>query len=342
MQKIIARVPFAFTIIYRMVKIYSYLFYFKKTKFDLTFIVVNKAWALERVCTEISKSFLGNSCFHYSLKKLPRSKAYFFSHYNKFLIAAAYNPFIFLNENFIYFTHYSGSVLPLADLGRVLNMATKIFIMNSHEKNFLIDIGVSPDKISIVFAGADRDLFFPLNKKSSRVKKIIGFCVRYEDFYNYGPRKNYELLFNLVNDNPDLDFLLIGKNWSNSQYLPILNNLSNFEYVECPYDEYPIHYNKMDVFVSVSKLEGGPLPLIEAMFCNVFPVVSNTGFAPDLINNGINGYLFDSNSTPLEVINLVKKALNEHSNTDVTGSVQHLTWCNFGDNIIRQIVSTMN
>ncbi len=52
-------------------------------------------------------------------------------------------------------------------------------------------------------------------------------------------------------------------------------------------------YSTFDVFLSISNLEGGPIPLVEAMMSNAVPVASRTGFAPDLIQHGENGFIFD-------------------------------------------------
>ena len=41
----------------------------------------------------------------------------------------------------------------------------------------------------------------------------------------------------------------------------------------------------MKVFVSLSIHEGGPLPLLESMSCGCYPVVTNTGFASDIITS---------------------------------------------------------
>ena len=57
---------------------------------------------------------------------------------------------------------------------------------------------------------------------------------------------------------------------------------------------YPDLYSKMDVFVSPSILEGGPVPILESMMSNCVPVASKTGFCPDIINHGQNGFLASS------------------------------------------------
>jgi glycosyltransferase involved in cell wall biosynthesis len=83
----------------------------------------------------------------------------------------------------------------------------------------------------------------------------------------------------------------------------------------------------MDIFVSTAKLEGGPIPLVEAMMCNVVPVASKTGFAPDLIIHGENGFMFDINSSVETICELIEQAYKVK--TDVRKTVEKLSWENF-------------
>ncbi|MBV9273909.1 MAG: glycosyltransferase, partial [Verrucomicrobia bacterium] len=140
-------------------------------------------------------------------------------------------------------------------------------------------------------------------------------------------RKNPDLILELVKALPSRSFILIGRNWNQYPRFPELNELSNFEYVDIPYSEYPKYYEKMSVFVSASNLEGGPIPLIEAMMSNIVPVASRTGFAPDLIKHGRNGFLFDVGSPVKLIADLITQAFALQ--TDIRDTVEHLSWRNF-------------
>ena len=91
----------------------------------------------------------------------------------------------------------------------------------------------------------------------------------------------------------------------------------------------------MDVFVSPASLEGGPIPLIETMMCNVVPVASRTGFAPDLITHGKNRFLFDVGSSAEQVRVLIEEAFK--SQEDIRATVEHLSWQRFSERIQRTL-----
>jgi glycosyltransferase involved in cell wall biosynthesis len=97
------------------------------------------------------------------------------------------------------------------------------------------------------------------------------------------------------------------------------------------YDEYPRYYAAMDVFVSPSRVEGGPIPLLEAMMANVVPVCSRTGFGPDLIEHGRNGFLFQVDAPVEEVAALVEQAYA--LDADVRATVEDRTWERFSREI---------
>lgn len=55
-------------------------------------------------------------------------------------------------------------------------------------------------------------------------------------------------------------------------------------------------YNNIDVLAIASSAEGEPLPLMEAMACGCFPVSTNVGIVPELINSGFNGLVVERSS----------------------------------------------
>ena len=118
-----------------------------------------------------------------------------------------------------------------------------------------------------------------------------------------------------------------SKNWVEYPRFRHLKDLPNLEYVETTYDRYPEYYRRMTVFASVSLVEGGPIPVLEAMMSNVAPVASRTGFCEDLIRHGENGFLFDPYAPTDEVCQLIEKAFTLKA--DVRATVERYSWQGF-------------
>jgi glycosyltransferase involved in cell wall biosynthesis len=132
---------------------------------------------------------------------------------------------------------------------------------------------------------------------------------------------------------PQYKFILLGKGWRESPYGLQINKYQNLKYVETTYQHYPEYYEQMDVFVATSDLEGGPIPLIEAMMSNVVPVACDTGFARDLIQHSVNGYIFPKEAGLEEIGRLVEMAFL--NNCNIRKTVKHYTWKYFS----RQVMS---
>ena len=132
----------------------------------------------------------------------------------------------------------------------------------------------------------------------------VGFCGRYWDKHTYIRRKNYQKVKDVALSlaNSGIPVIVLGPNWDqlfdrNHQNILLLNTR---------YANYPPIYNLMKIFVSLSIHEGGPLPVLESMCCGAYPIVTNTGFAFDVLNNFSYSDLIDPFIDSDKVCNLIK------------------------------------
>lgn len=301
-------------------------------EYDLVFVIDrgNKGWILEAICREIATYFSGNYAFSYSYyfpgdrvfsyspKKLPLppSKAYFFAHYSYFAVCLRLHPILWGRKSFIWYTHPKG-IMCDEEFAYVMNQSTKVICTCWQFANRLVTCGVSPQKVTYVLGAADPNIFQPHQRSGG----AVGFCTAYY------PRKDPDRILNIIKLLPHRKFILLGRDWDQYEKFAELIALPNLSYIEAPYSDYPQYYAMMDVFASPARLEGGPIPLIEAMMCNVVPVASKTGFAPDIITQGENGFLFEVDSSTEVICELIEQAFQ--IKTDIRKTVEHLSWKNF-------------
>lgn len=296
---------------------------------DLILIVnqVNKGWILDKICRVIIQKTPKIAKIHYTkdCKNLPPSKIYFFSHYLLFIKSVYYMPRILYSNSIVFYTH-TNEFSDIKQIAPTLNDASKIICMCSYFEEELAKYGTQRRKLTFILGGgADPKKF----THHDRGHGCVGLC---SAFY---PRKNPDTIFSLIEYMSSEEFMLLGKGWESYENFQTLMALPNFRYVETDYEEYHRYYAVMDVFVSLSNLEGGPIPLLEAMMSNVFPVVSDTGFAPDIINHGENGFLFDIGTRIEQIAALIRDAL--HSQVNVRETVKDLTWARFSEQINESI-----
>jgi glycosyltransferase involved in cell wall biosynthesis len=222
-----------------------------------------------------------------------------------------------------WYTHPSEQFISPGQFTYALNQLHGVMSQCSLFRDQLVREGVASECTDVLYGGADPGMFRP----HARGRGVVGLSMAYY------PRKSPERLIELVSLLAPRRVKLIGRNWMQYSDFDRLLRQPNFSYVEAPYSEYPRHYAEMDVFVSLAQLEGGPIPLIETMMCNIVPVASRTGIAPDLIMHGDNGYVFDVDAPPGTIARLVDRAFQNTANVHAT--VAHLTWDYFAERIGR-------
>lgn len=262
----------------------------------------DKNWIFGAKVRKLSKFSTLNAIpyFHPKLRNLPNADGYYFIYPHYFCRAIRHNPQILNKKNIVMFTHahYTTSYSK-THIAWCLNLADKVICLNSQVKKDLINIGIKSNKLEVIHIASDPNFFYAHDRNSGDV----GFCS------NFGERKNPELVYQIIKHLPEKHFHIFGKNWEKFEKFDLLNNFSNFTYHNNKaYTEFPKLYSNIDTFISPSILEGGPVPVLEAMLSNCVPVASKTGFCPDIIDHGENGYLFKIDADYKEVISLIKKA----------------------------------
>ena len=292
---------------------------------DTVFILdpAYRGWILDAICREIAGRSPGRALFHYSTSDVPAASSYFIAHQGLVAPVLARNPAVWRGRRVAFFTHPSEIYVSPAQFIYALNQLDGVLFMCSQFRDRLVSEGVARERTDIVYAGAEPSTFQPHRRGAG----AVGLSTAYY------ARKNPDRLLELVTRLAPRPVLLIGRRWSEYPLFDRLLAQPNFRYVEAGYAEYPRYYAEIDVFVSLAQLEGGPVPLIETMMCNAVPVASRTGFAPDLIRHGENGFLFDVDASADTIAALVDAAFD--SSADIRASVAHLTWERFAHHVNR-------
>jgi glycosyltransferase involved in cell wall biosynthesis len=291
---------------------------------DLVFVLPPtsaQGWILDAICREVGSRLPDWKVGYCSSgDPLPPARRYFFSHYMYFVGALAKSWGVHRAANHVFATHLEPDKhrIDNAALARLLSFSHGVICMNRSLADTLGTLGVPPRKLRVAVGAADSDTYRPHQRTADG---DIGLCSAYYE------RKSPDLVLEITRRLPHRRVVLLGKGWHSYPRFAELAALPNFSYVDANYAEYPAHYGRMSVFVSASRLEGGPIPLLEAMMCNAVPVASRTGFAPDVIEHGRNGFLFDVDAPAELVCSLVEQAYTLAG--DVSATVQHCDWKGF-------------
>lgn len=291
---------------------------------DLVFVTPPsgaQGWILDAICHELGSRLPCKSIqYCRSGTPLPAARRYFFSHYMFYVGSLHASSPVLRGSSYVFATHLESQKHKIPDrvVARALRACDGVICMNSALAQTLAALGVASAKLHTIVGAADSNLYRAHERQPDGK---VGLC---SAFYE---RKSPDLILEMVRLLRHRRFLMLGKGWQRYQKFAELCAQPNFEYVDTDYENYPNYYAQMSVFVSASQLEGGPIPLLEAMMSNVVPVASRTGFAPDIIEHGKNGFLFDVAAPAADVCRLIEQAY-AHS-ADISASVRHCDWREF-------------
>jgi glycosyltransferase involved in cell wall biosynthesis len=139
----------------------------------------------------------------------------------------------------------------------------------------------------------------------------------------YYKRKGLERLRPLLQNFPERRFTWyrLGDHSSSaaiSNYLLGLQvEFDNFSIVNVSFGELHKKLATHTFFLSLSTIEGGPIPLLECMALGLYPVVSQTGFASDVIVPGVPGTTFSPFASDGRLIECMSLAIKSFRQADV-------------------------
>ena len=171
--------------------------------------------------------------------------------------------------------------------------------------------------------------------KPSAQHSYVGFCGRYWEKHTYTRRKNYDKIkkvaYSLANNG--IPVLILGPGWSNlfAKSHPLITLITT------KYRNYPLVYNLMKIFVSLSIHEGGPLPVLESMCCGAYPIITNTGFAFDVLKGCDFGDLIDPFYPSDKITRLISDRYHT-LDTDIPSIREHASQFSFA-NLAEKIIS---
>lgn len=184
-----------------------------------------------------------------------------------------------------------------------LQYADGVIGVADHMKKKLLALGCSPERLRIIHNAVDTKLFNAKGRRARNYQKPLSNPIIINT-RAMKPVYNLELLIKalppIVKVCPGTKVIMVGEGKGKYRIELLAKNLGVYESIQfipkVPYTKMPNLFKKADIFVSTSRSDGLCIALLESMACGVFPVVSNIPGNRELIDDGINGYLFDTNS----------------------------------------------
>jgi len=183
---------------------------------------------------------------------------------------------------------------------RVLRDADRVIAASSATYKKALELGCSASKLILIPNAVDVKRFnlgvsgFPVREMLGLGKKPVIFILGAHE-----PHKGIKYLIKAIptvlKDVPNAFFLIGGDGSLRSSHEVLVKELGVSENViftgYIPLEETPQFYAACDIFVVPSVVEAFGLVTIEAMACGKPVIGTNVGGIPDIIEDGVNGYL---------------------------------------------------
>ena len=309
----------------------------------------NEEWVLKGIAVDLERSLraLGKSTVRSDAFEQPWSTAdiHVFVQQGQLIRHVQREGPAHLSNSICLYTHYDHQQCS----PKILNQVRGLIFNSSLQMATAVANGIDPSICHLVHYGVDQSLHRPLSDNYSRDVVVqdlglgkwekfygnaVGFCGRYWNKPSYTRRKNYQLILDLVKSlfATNIPVILLGSGWDNLLPKEYLHS-DHIRVVKTEYKYYPLIYNAMKVLVSPSLYESGPFPVLEAMSCGTFPIVSATGFSPDIIKSDLFGQVLPLTASSSDYLLHINHKL---SSVSTTRSHLHLHASNYTfDNLAR-------
>ena len=176
------------------------------------------------------------------------------------------------------------------------NYARTVAVSKEMKSRLVSECGFESGKLEVVHNGIE----LPHTIESYREKAfIVGACGRLV------PVKNYELFLRCAalvrNSGNGMRFLLAGDGPEREALKGLCRDLGLAEVLSMPghLEDMDTFYRGIDVFVNTSWHEGIPMSVLEAMARGVPVVVPDVGGFPEIVDDGVDGFLLPEHAPEL-------------------------------------------
>jgi len=173
---------------------------------------------------------------------------------------------------------------------KLLKTADAVYAFTQAEKERLLNLGISEDKVFVVPVSVDYDRFSRIQKENGEF--TIGYLGRFVPVK--GSHRLVHPLSKLAQEFPAVRIIFAGPKTVPDYAESVINpmtRLPNFEYLGAiPADEF---YRLVDILVVPSLAETGSVTTLEAMACGKAAITSNISPMNEYIEHGVSGLLVE-------------------------------------------------
>ena len=179
---------------------------------------------------------------------------------------------------------------------RVARSAAHMMTVAAALKQYLLDLGVPAERVTVLRNGVDLGFFHPVDDRSL-VRESLGFSTR-PTLLSVGhliERKGHHLVIEAMRDLPDMDLVIAGDGPEQASLQGLVEQWSLHDRVHfagrLSQDSLRRHYQAADALVLASSREGWANVLLESMACGTAVVATPVDGTPEVVASADAGHL---------------------------------------------------
>jgi glycosyltransferase involved in cell wall biosynthesis len=238
----------------------------------------------------------------------------------------------YLSQKEVYRPPFSESFLKVVNSVKEeeIFLADHILTLSNYAKETYVQAGVSASKITVISLGVDCSKFKSHNRRHS------ADGLRFLFVGNIKNSKGIDLLLAAFKriEIPGKQLLIIGAPGDASHLLhPLPEGVSVKG--PMPHDQLRTEYERADIFVLPSRMDGFGMVVAEAMATGTPVLVSSHVGAKDLVNDGVNGWIFNSGDVE-GLARRMQQAYDQRINLVCMGEFAQMTAMNYTWDVYRE------
>lgn len=196
--------------------------------------------------------------------------------------------------------------------------------MNKSTKSTLINLGIPKGDIFVVYGAVERRVFYP-----SKSPILGGYILIAGDCKL---RKNPDKIRDLVRNNPDLKFVFESHAWK--KVFPSTEKLDlNISFQDSGTLNRGDLYRNASALCNLSFLEGGPIPVLQALASGTPILSSDVGFVREVLTEGF-GRVINLDLTIQEISGLLREVASTKSLVSTKDGLEgEFSWEDSGINL---------
>ena len=209
--------------------------------------------------------------------------------------------------------------------------AARVITVSAALREAMIDLGISPEHISVLRNGVDLSLFHPISRSEAR--RDLGLPAEGTFIASVGnlvPEKGHELFIAAAKLLPDVEAVVVGEGPLRYTLQQLIAQLSLQGRVKLfgamPQVRLRNVYAACDAVVLASSREGWPNVLTEAMACGTPVVASRVGGVPEIVSDPRFGRLVEER-TPAAFAQAISELLRARPDREsVRAFAERYSW----------------